>query len=75
MTRHDCVEGCDGFHVHKWEIAPHPYSNDFDAFVTDDDQEALKAIQEATEQAWDQCADGMTMTVTIKRSRIGEVAP
>lgn len=65
---HDCDEGCDGDHTHKWQISPHPYSNDFDAYVTDDDQEARQAIATAAEQAWDQCGDGMTFTITIKRS-------
>lgn len=66
----DCTEGCDGDHLHKWEIAPHPYSNDFDTYVTDDDAEARAAMEAASEQAWDQCGDGMTMTVTIKRTRM-----
>lgn len=70
MSRPDCVEGCDGSHVHKWEVTPHPYSSDFDTFVTDSDDEARSAIMHVAEQAWDQCSDGMTMTVTIKRARM-----
>lgn len=64
----DCNEGCADNCRHKWQIEPHPYSNDFDVFVTDDDSRALEALKEAAEQAWDQCGDGMTRTITIRRA-------
>ena len=63
----DCTEGCDhaaGFH--KWEIEPNPYNKDFDTFVTDDDKEALRAINEAAEQAWDQSTPGSETKITVR---------
>lgn len=51
-----------------WEITPNPYNDDFDVMVCDDDQEALRALEAAVEQAWDTCEDGMTRTVSIKRN-------
>lgn len=66
----DCKEGCDDDHTHKWEIIPHPYDSDFDVLVTDDDDEALRAIQEAAEKAWDACEPGQTQTITIKHNAL-----
>lgn len=41
--------------VWKWAIEPHPYDSQFDTMVTDDDQEAKKAILYAAEAIlWDQ---------------------
>jgi len=40
--------------VWKWEIWPHPYDNDFDYMVTDDDGAARDAILHAAEMyLWD----------------------
>lgn len=40
--------------VWKWEVWPHPYSNDFDCFVTDSDDEAREAISNLAEMyLWD----------------------
>lgn len=64
----DCNQGCDDSCSHKWEIEPHPYSKDFDVFVTDDDQEARRAVIAAAEQAWDQCGAGIVCTVRIRRA-------
>lgn len=49
----------------KWKISPHPYSNDYDSFVTDDDNEARDAIWEAAELwLWEQ-NDGEERTLTV----------
>jgi hypothetical protein len=73
MPERDCTEGCaDDGHTHKWEITPHPYSSDLDVFVTDSDNDARGAIEDAAEQAWDQCGDGMTRTITIRRRAVKE---
>jgi hypothetical protein len=40
--------------TYKWEIEPNPYNPVFDAFVTDSDEDALKAILDAAEMhLWD----------------------
>jgi len=40
--------------VWKWEIWPHPYTDDGDSMVTDSDEEALEAILRAAEAyLWD----------------------
>jgi hypothetical protein len=70
---HDCTDGCDGSHAHKWEISPHPYnSSEFDTFVTDSDQAARSAVLAVAEQQWDACESGMTRTITIKCNAQGE---
>lgn len=51
---------------HRWEVTPHPYSSDYDMFVTDYDQDALRAVEAAAEAAWDTAVVGETRTVTIK---------
>ena len=56
----------------KWHVSPHPYSKDFDVFVTDDDMAALEAAQYAIEQAWDTVAEGDSATVTIRHYRKGD---
>lgn len=51
---------------HRWEVEPHPYSSDYDCFVTDDDKEALKAIMETAEMyLWDE-NDGEERTLRVK---------
>lgn len=63
----DCTDGCDhapGFH--KWEIEPNPWNGDFDVMVTDDDQEALNAIKDAAEQAWDQSEPGEERIIKVR---------
>jgi hypothetical protein len=70
-TASDAAEGCscpDG--SHKWEITPNPWSGDFDVLVTDDDQEALNAIKDAAEQAWDQSEPGDKRTITIRMNAV-----
>ena len=48
-----CEEAESG-RVYKWEIEPHPYSNEFDVYVTDSDEEARQAILHAAEMyLWD----------------------
>ncbi len=69
-TETDCAEGCSDECQHKWEISPHPYSSDFDAFVCDDDHRALEAIHDAAQAAWDRCEEGDKATVTIKRNTV-----
>jgi len=47
-------EESDRERVYKWEIEPHPYTNEFDFFVTDSDEEARQAILHAAEMyLWD----------------------
>lgn len=63
----DCTEGCDHPDwFHKWEIKPNPYNKDFDTFVTDDDKEALLALNEAAEQAWDTSEPGGELKIVIR---------
>lgn len=50
------LEACskDDDAPHRWEVEPHPYSRDFDYFITDDDIEARTAILETAEMyLWD----------------------
>jgi hypothetical protein len=48
-----CEEAESG-RVYKWEIEPHPYTNEFDVYVTDFDEEARQAILHAAEMyLWD----------------------
>jgi hypothetical protein len=65
----DCDEGCsDDGHKHKWEIEPHPYNSDFDVYVTDDDSEALLALQKVAEDAWDGCEPGQEKVIKIRHN-------
>ena len=43
---------------YRWEIEPHPYDNQFDVMVTDDDEEARQAIIYAALAMWDQHTGG-----------------
>lgn len=67
--KHDCTEGCDGDHAHKWEIAPHPDKHLADTLVTDDDQEALQWLLSIAESEWDDCEPGETRTITIRHNK------
>lgn len=59
------VEMDDDGKVWKWEVWPHPYSNDFDCFVTDSDDEAREAISILAEMyLWDG-NDGGERTVKV----------
>ena len=59
------VEMDDDGKVWKWEVWPHPYSNDFDYFVTDSDDEAREAIANLAEMyLWDG-NDGGERTVKV----------
>ena len=62
------IEGCeaDG-HKHKWEIEPSP-DLDFDTYVTDDDQEAIDAIN----QLWDAMIPDDEVTIKIKLNAVGK---
>lgn len=53
----------------RWEISPHPYSTDFDTYVTNDDEQARQAAMDAAEAAWDQMEVGEEIHVVIKRVR------
>lgn len=47
-------DGAESGRTYKWEIEPNPYNPVFDAFVTDSDEDALKAILDAAEMhLWD----------------------
>ncbi len=51
--------------VWKWEVSPHPYDNDFDVFVTDDDDVARAAILHVAEMhLWDS-NDGEERTLKV----------
>jgi hypothetical protein len=64
----DCSEGCDDDgHKHKWEITPHPQTDECDSLICDDDLQALEWLKAAAEQAWDDCEVGETKTITITR--------
>lgn len=54
---------------HRWEIEPHPYSRDFDYFITDNDVEARTAILEAAEMyLWDgNEGEERTLRVTMNK--------
>lgn len=62
------LDDADEGRVYKWEIEPHPYSSDFDVYVTDDDQSACIAAQEAAEHLWDDMEVGEEKMVKIKRN-------
>lgn len=48
------MEEADSGRVYKWEIEPHPYTQDYDVMVTDSDEEAREAIMHAAEMyLWD----------------------
>lgn len=54
---------------YKWEIEPHPYdSQQYDVFVTDDDQQALQAISDAAEAAWDDIEPGQEKILKIRHN-------
>lgn len=55
---------------YKWEITPHPYSTDFDTFVTDDDKEALKALIELSEFIWDGIESDEEKTISVKLNKV-----
>jgi hypothetical protein len=73
MTRDECnaqmdfEDGCpcSGDHKHRWEISPHPYDNQFDVFVCDDDDMARRALIDLAEKLWDS-ADSDNGKQTIK---------
>jgi len=49
----------------KWEVEPHPYEEQYDTLVTNDDQQALKAIKSAAEMwLWDS-NEGGTRTLKV----------
>jgi len=55
---------------YKWNIEPHPYSKDYDIFVTNDDQEALDALLHAAEMyLWDDCEPGQERTLTVRHNK------
>ncbi len=56
--------------IYKWEIQPHPYDSSFDFYVTDDDKQALEAIKDAAERAWDNMCPGDEATVIIQYNKI-----
>jgi hypothetical protein len=55
---------------YKWEIEPHPYTKDFDMYVTDDDEEALEAIKFAAEIAWDSSEEGEERVLKIRMNAV-----
>ena len=51
----------------KWNVEPHPYDSSVDVFVTDDDQEALNAIQRAAEMyLWDDIEPGQERVLRVR---------
>jgi len=71
----ECTDGCcdDGNdRKHKWEIEPHPYDSDFDVMVTDDDGEALEALQTAAELVWDGMEAGEEKVLKIRCNAVGK---
>ena len=62
---HSCDDADEG-HVYRWEIEPHPYSTDYDTYVTDDDQQARQAAMDAAELLWDEMSPGDDVSVKIK---------
>jgi hypothetical protein len=69
MTKTVAEEDFDEAHVYRWHISPHPYSSDYDTYVTDSDDEARQAALDAAEAVWDDMDVGDEKTVTIKRNR------
>lgn len=67
---HDCTEGCDGSHKHKWEIEPHPHDSGFDVFVCDKDEDALEALRAVAERVWDCISDGEERVIKIRLNRV-----
>ena len=58
----------------RWEISPHPYSCDFDAFVTNDDEQARDAIAYAVEMhLWDQHEGGNRQISVVFNTEVSEV--
>ena len=54
---------------YRWIIEPHPYSKDYDVFVTNDDKEALDAILHAAEMyLWDDCEPGQERTLKVRHN-------
>ena len=68
-------EPADEGRVYKWEVEPHPYSSDFDTYVTDDDQEALAAARQALENLWDDMNPGDEVMVIIKMHEPSQTKP
>ena len=50
----------------RWAIEPHPYDSGYDIYVTDDDKDALAAIQYVAEFIlWDGNEGGETVTMKV----------
>ena len=55
---------------YKWNIEPHPYSKDYDIFVTNDDKETLDALLHAAEMyLWDDCEPGQERTLKVRHNK------
>ena len=68
----DFQEEEDSSKVWKWEIWPHPYTNDYDYMVTDSDDEARDAILHAAEMhLWD-TNDGEVRTLKVVHNAKGQ---
>ena len=62
--------------VWKWEVWPHPYSNDFDCFVTDSDDEAREAISNLAEMyLWDGNDGGERIVKVVHNEKLTGAAP
>ena len=61
--------------IYKWEIEPHPYSPEFDTYMTDDDQDALEAARQALENLWDDMNPGDDVMVIIKMREPSQANP
>lgn len=63
----DATDESEENRIYKWEITPHPDSNDYDFMVTDDDNEALAAILRVAEMhLWDAAEPGEERIVKVK---------
>lgn len=68
MKEIDSLEAED--RKYRWEISPHPYTTDFDIYVTDDDFEASEALKVLADSTWDCIEDGEEKTISVKRNAV-----
>ena len=55
---------------YKWNIEPHPYSKDYDVFVTNNDNAALDALLHAAEMyLWDDIEPGQERVLRVRYSK------
>ena len=59
---------------YKWGITPHPYDPlRYDVYITDNDQDALKAILDLAESyLWDSAVEGETRKISVRLNKVEE---